>query len=301
MKNDRLQSHIILYSIVALVVLIWSTGYTLMNYAIYVKGFPAEYMPLTRTILPALAITIYIYMRGDKLPRLRDNRWFWYGLMGFFGMTVPFYLLSKGYEFGVESGMSSILVNGAMPLFTIILAHVFVKSEPLTWRKTIGFIIGFIGIVFLFLPENPSWEFIQNWDAQSMFLLVALSYALASIVAKRSPETPASIGAAIMLITASVTALIIAAPAGMPNQSFPNGLIIALFALSIFYTGLSDILYLKIIHMSGPSMIAKINYIVPVFALIFGVIFLKEAFSWRSVAAMMIVITGLLIARNDEK
>ena len=53
--------------------------------------------------------------------------------------------------------------------------------------------------------------------------------------------------------------------------------------------------------MSGPSMIAKINYLVPVFALIFGIIFLSEEFSWRSVAAMMIIITGLLIARNEDK
>lgn len=291
---------VVLYTIVAIVVLIWSTGYTLMNFAIYKKGFPAEWMPLARTGLPAIAITLYIYMRGLKLPPVKDSRWFWYGLMGFLGMTAPFYLIGKGYELGVESGMSSILVNGAMPLMTIILAHVFVKNEPLSWRKTLGFIVGFIGIVFLFLPEHLSWEFVRNWNAQSMFLIVALCYALASIVAKRSPDTPASVGAAIMLITASITALILAAPTGLPDQSFPGSLIIAIFVLSIFYTGLSDVLYMRIIQMSGPSMIAKINYIVPVFALIFGIIFLGEAFSWRSVAAMMIVITGLLIARNDE-
>lgn len=47
-------------------------------------------------------------------------------------------------------------------------------------------------------------------------------------------------------------------------------------------------------------MIAKINYLVPVFAVIFGIVFLAEAFSWRSIAAMMIIVTGLLIARADE-
>lgn len=289
-----------LFFYVALVVLIWSTGYPLVYYVIYAKGFPAEWMPAARTALPALAITFYVYLRGLKLPPLTDKRWVWYGLMGFLGMTAPFYLLPKGYEFGIESGMSSILVNGAMPLFTIILAHFLVKSEPLNWRTTIGFFIGSIGIIFLFLPEELSWKFISNWEGQGFMLLVALSYAFAAIVAKRSPDTDPNIGAAIMLITAAVTALAIAVPAGLPTSTFPSTVIIALFVLSIVYTGLSDILYLKVIKLSGPSMIGKINYLVPVVTVSIGVLFLGEAFSWRSVAAMMIVITGLLIARVGE-
>ncbi len=290
----------ILYIYVALIVLIWSTGYTLMYYAVYRGGFPAEWVPAARTTMPAIAITLYVYMWGHKLPPLRDTRWLWYGLMGFFGMTAPFYLLAKGNELGVESGMSSILVNGVTPLFTIILAHFFVKAEPLSWRKSIGFLIGFTGVVFLFLPENLSWNLISNWPAQGVVLLVAISFALGAIVAKRAPDTPASVGAAIMLITAAVIAFALAIPAGIPTEGFSSGVLIAMFALTVFSTGISDILYLKVIKLSGPSMIAKVNFIVPVFALIFGIIFLDENFSWRSVAAMMVIITGLLIARIDE-
>jgi len=275
-----------LYIVVATVVLIW-------------KGFPPSWIPAARTILPAIAITMYVYMRGLSLPSLSDNRWLWYGLMGFLGMTAPFYLQAKG-QVHVESGLASILINGGMPLFTIILAHFFVKSEPLSWRKFSGFIIGFIGVVFLFLPENLSWDLVNNWDAQSLILLVALSYAFAAIVAKRAPETPASVGAAIMLITAAITAIVLALGTGIPEGTFPTGVIVALFALAIFYTGLSDILYLKTIELSGPSMIAKVNYIVPGFSLVFGMIFLNEAFSWRSLAAMTVIIVGLLIARADE-
>ncbi len=300
MNNKHTQSKLTLYIYVALIVLIWSTGYTLMYYAVYQGGFPAEWVPAARTTMPAIAITLYVYMLGHKLPPLNDIRWLWYGLMGFFGMTAPFYLLAKGNELGVESGMSSILINGVTPLITIILAHFFVKSEPLGWRKALGFIIGFIGVVFLFLPENISIELVSNWSAQGVVLLVALSFALGAIVAKRAPETPASVGASIMLLTAAVVAFALAIPAGIPKEGFSSGVLIALFALTIFSTGLSDILYLKVIKLSGPSMIAKVNFIVPVFALIFGIIFLDEDFSWRSVAAMMIIITGLLIARVGE-
>jgi len=286
---------------VAAIVLIWSTAYNLMYYTVYSGGFPAEWIPAARTILPALAITIYVYSRGMRLPNLRDKRWLWYGLMGFFGMTAPFLLLALGNERGVESGMSSILTNGVTPLITIVLAHFLVKSERLSWRKSVGFAIGFVGVVFLFMPENLDLKLIQNWQAQAFILMVALSYALAAIVAKRAPDTTASVGAAIMLITAAITALVIALPSGIPNGSYSGGVLLALFVLTVFSTGLSDILYLKVIKMSGPSMIAKINYMVPVFAVIFGMIFLREAFSWRSIAAMMIIITGLLVAKADDK
>lgn len=289
-----------LYITVGLVVLIWSTAYTLMYYSVYSGGFPAEWIPAARTTLPALAITLYVYLSGHKLPKLSDKRWLWYGLMGFLGMTAPFYLLAKGNAHGVESGISSILTNGVTPLLTIILAHFFVATERLSFRKSIGFIIGFIGVVFLYLPENLSLKLVENWQAQNYILLVALSFAVAAIVAKRAPETEASVGAAIMLITAALTAFAIALPTGLPGGHFSNGILLALFVLSVFSTGLSDILYLKVIQLSGPSMIGKINYLVPVFAVLFGMMFLGEAFSWRSVAAMMIIITGLLVARNDE-
>lgn len=295
-KNNKTK----LYILVASVVFIWATGYTLMGYTI-AQGFPPAWIPLARIGLPAFAITLFVYMQGHKLPRLNDPRWIWFGLMGFLGMTAPFFLQAHGQK-TVESGLSSILINGGMPLMTIVLAHFFVRSEPLSVRKLIGFLIGFIGVVFLFLPENISLELVGNWHGQMFILGVALCYALAAIVAKRAPETPASVGAAIMLLTALFTAIIIAGFSGLPKGDFPTGVIIALFALSIFYTGLSDILYLKVIKLSGPSMIAKINYLVPVFALLFGMIFLNEAFSWRSVAAMMIIITGLLIAsKNDQQ
>lgn len=289
-----------LYFNVALVVLIWSTAYTLMYYTVYSGGFPAQWIPAARTTLPAIAITIYIYWRGHKLPKLSDKRWFWYGLMGFLGMTAPFYLLAKGNALGVESGISSILTNGVTPLLTIVLAHFFVATERLSIRKSIGFIIGFIGVVFLYLPENLSLKLIENWQGQNYILLVALSFAVAAIVAKRAPKTEASVGAAIMLITAALTAFAIAVPSGLPQGQFSNGILLALFVLSVFSTGLSDILYLKVIELSGPSMIGKINYLVPVFAVLFGMVFLHEAFSWRSIAAMMIIITGLLVARNEE-
>lgn len=302
MEDHRIKrkNRIRLYAYVAAVVVIWATAYQLMYYAVFTGGFPPSLVPVARITLPAIAITTYIFLKGEKLPPISDSRWLWYGLMGFLGMTTPFFLLAKGNEMGVESGMSSILTNGVTPLLVILLAHFFIAGEKLTVRKAIGFIIGFIGVVALFLPSDPDLKLISNWQGQGYILLVACSFAIAAVIAKRAPETSASVGAAIMLITAGLTAILMAVPGGVPQMHFSSTVLLAVFILSIVSTGLSDILYLRIIKMSGPSMIGRINYMVPVFAVLFGMIFLGEDFSWRSIAALMIIITGLLVARVNE-
>jgi len=218
-------------------------------------------------------------------------------------MTIPFYLIAKAYGAGVDSGLISILI-GVTPLFTVVLAHFFVKSEPLTPLKLLGFMIGFVGVVLLFLPEKIGWELAQNWQAQMLIILAAFGYAMTSIIGKRAPEQPASVAAAIMLIVGALTALIgamVSAGNSFPQTMPPLTPIIALIALTLGATFLGNLLYLRLLQLSGPSLIAKINYIVPLVAIISGMVFLKEGFHTRYLVALVIIFTGLFIATRGEK
>ncbi len=290
-----------LWVIVGAIIFLWSTAYPLMGYTVR-EGFPPILIPSARTLLPALGICLFIYLRGERLPSLRDSRWLWYGAMGVLGMSLPFFLQAKG-QMHVDSGLSSILINGGMPLFTIVLAHFFIKSEPLSWRKGFGFLCGFIGIVVLFLPNDFSLFLNKNWQAQLFILSVALCYGLAAIIAKRAPETSSSVGAAIMLLCAAVVAVIPAIHAGIRSPeifNFPTHIILALFALTILYTGLSDVLYLQAIRLSGPSVIAKINYVVPFFVIFVSILFFEESLTWRMVVALGLVSFGLWLTHEQQ-
>ncbi len=77
-----------------------------------------------------------------------------------------------------------------MPLATIVLAHFFVQGEQLSWRKSLGFIIGFAGIIILFLPDNFALELIQNWQSQALIIIGATLYAVNAILIKRAPLYP---------------------------------------------------------------------------------------------------------------
>ncbi|MBN4055813.1 EamA family transporter [bacterium AH-315-J23] len=290
-----------LWLLVPVTLLLWGTEYTLVG-TIDAEVVSEAWQVVIRMVFAALFMVVFVYMRGNKLPNLRDKSWIAYGTMGFIGMTIPFYLIARGYNEGVDSGLISILI-GVTPLFTVILAHFFVRSEPLTKLKSLGFFIGFIGVCVLFLPNELSWALVDNWQAQALIVLAAFGYAATSILGKRAPEQPASVGAALMLLGGALSALLgtfMLAGSDIPGAMPPAKIIGTLAALTIGATFFGNLLYLRLLQISGPSLIAKINYIVPIVAIISGMVFLSEGLQSRYIIALIIILAGLYIARLGE-
>jgi drug/metabolite transporter (DMT)-like permease len=248
-----------------------------------------------RLVIGAVLVTGYAYSIGQRFPKLSDQRWRWYFMLGITGSVLPFFLLSTG-QVTVDSGIASIIV-GAMPIMTIILAHFF-ASERLTPMKMLGFFIGFLGIVILFLPDDLSLSIIGDWKAQMLCIGGAMCYAFTTVFAKRVPPTPSAIGGAMMLICAAIIGVIAAFITGLPSESpAMMGHLMAL-GLGVGSTGIATVLYLWVIEKSGPTMIAKINYFTPVASVILGVWLLNEPVTWRVVLSFAIIILGILIARK---
>jgi len=287
----------LIYGAIAGLVLLWGTAFTLIGYAVdYVSPV---WIVATRTTIAAIVLTAYTLLRGHRFPPLKDKRWLWYLAIGFIGLTLPFYFTARG-QMHVDSGLAAILI-GFMPMITIVLAHFFVEGEALNWRRWIGFVVGFIGIVLLFLPEPFAWELISNWKSQGFILLSAVCYSVMVILVKRAPKTPASLGTAMMLIMGAAMSLVWAVVMdGVPPSLPPTSVMLALAALAVGATGFANILYFRLVEVRGPGLIAKINYIVPICSLIAGIIFLNEQFSMRAVLAMAVIITGLLIVRSGD-
>ncbi len=274
-------------------VLIWGTAYTLI--AVIVPYLSPAWLVAVRTSLAAIILISYAHWRGHRLPPLTSKLWLWYALMGFIGMTLPFFLTASGQK-QIDSGLTSILA-GTMPLITLVLAHFFIPGERMSGRKTLGFVIGFLGIIMLFLPWPPSLRLVAHWQAQLLILGTSFCYAILTIIAKRAPHLPASLGAAMMIGSAAVFSLIWALVEGAPKTLPPAKALWALLALAIGATGLAQILYLRLIQLKGPGFVARLVYLVPVVSVIAGIVFLEEPFSWRIVAAMLIIFAGLAIAR----
>jgi drug/metabolite transporter (DMT)-like permease len=275
-----------------LMVIVWGSAFTLVS--IGVKYISPLWLVTYRLIIGAIIVIIYVKFKGLNLPNIRDKRWIWYFAMGLIGMVIPFFLLSTGQVI-IDSGLTAIMV-GTMPLMTVILAHFF-TNEKLSITKIIGFIFGFIGIVILFLPSDFSIEITENWFSQLIIIIAAFCYAVTTIIAKRAPDTPATIGACMMLICAATACLFVALLTGFPSSMPPLLGILTAFGLGVGSTAFASILLLYIIEQTGPSTVAKINYFVPLASVIFGVIILDEILSIRIFIAFVIILIGMFISQ----
>lgn len=283
--------------LIALTLIItWGTAYTMVS--VGVRYITPIWLVAYRTILGAILVTLYAYWRGHRFPKLSNPRWLWYFILGLTGMVIPFFLISVGQK-TVDSGVAAIIV-GFMPLMTIIMAHFF-ANERLTVRKTLGFLLGFVGIIILFLPENFNLTLIKDWRAQVLVVGGAFFYAITTILAKRAPDTPASLAAAMMLVGAAIAATLAAIVSGIPDTIPPAMGIWMAVGLGIGSTALGNILFLYVVQKSGPSMIARINYFPALASVIAGVWFLNEPFTWRIAIAMCVIILGVFISRSGPE
>lgn len=277
-------------------VVIWGTAFTMLSVA--VRHISPIWLVALRLMMGASLVVAYTYVKGYRLPGLTDVRWRWYAMLGFMGMALPFFLTATGQQ-TIDSGISSIL-TATMPLLTIILAHFF-TDEKLTARKMMGFLLGFCGIIVLFMPDDFNMGLIQDWQAQLLVIAAAFCYAVTTVAAKRAPETPAAVGAAMMVSCAAFMTLLMAVFTEPMPSDVPMIGWLTLLGLAVGSTAVGTILYLHVIDVAGPSFMASINYFVPVMSVFCGVWLLSEPFTTRIFIAFAMTLAGVILAGSGRK
>ena len=257
---------------------------------IAVVSIPPLTLAAGRVALAAAVLYAFIRLSGKRMPRLGRN-WTLYFTVAFFGNSLPFTLIGWGEEH-IDSGLAAILM-AVMPLATLLLAHVFVKDEPLTMNKLIGIAVGFTGVVVLVGPDVLKG---LGSDAlrQGAVAGGALCYAVATITARLLPEAPPAVRAASVLMWSAVqivpTALILDAPwLLIPSV----GSLASAVYLGLFPTALATIIYFYLISARGASFIAFNNYLVPVFGVMWGTALLGERVSMQELIALALILGGI--------
>ncbi len=263
-----------------------------------------EYLPSVvaggRIIIAAIVLIILSLIRRESFSFLNDH-WLLLASLAFFGCCLPFYLISWGQQ-TVDSGIAGILM-AIMPLTTIVLAHFFVAGEQLTVSRVIGFILGFVGILVLFGPAAYT-NFDTDADrliAMLAILAGAISYAVNTIIAKRLPNESFVALSAVVMVFASIIML----PAIiLSDQNWQISLqsieFLSLLLLGLFPTAFATIIYFAVIARVGPSFLSQINYLIPIWAVIVGILFLNESISINAIIALVIILLGIAIAQRKN-
>ena len=284
--------------LIILLSIIWGASFFSVSYAL--EGFSPLTLAAARIVIAATCLTTFAFISGNGLPTLRTKIglriWLHCLGMGLLSNAIPFSLLSWGQQY-VSSGFAGISM-AIVPLFVLPLAITFIEEETFSIKKAIGFFVGFIGVVLLVGPitslEHNGTTFST---ARLACVLAAACYSVGSIITRLCPKVSLISFSAAALILASLIILPIALMVeGMPKAP-PITSLLAIGYLGLMPTAIATIILVKIIQTAGPSFYSLVNYQVPIWAIIFGVIFLQEKLSSQFFFAFFLIIGGLFITQ----
>ena len=275
---------------------IWGASY------MFIKVGGAEIPPFTfveiRTLVAALILAIVLVLRRESIPRSR-RAWLVLIAMGIFNGVIPYTAITWG-ETHISSGLASIL-TAAMPLFTVIFAHIATEDERLTLPKAVGVALGFVGVVVLFVPEFQRGIQIEFWG-QFAIVVAAASYGLATLIAHKYLSGVSHVMAPTgQLITTAVIMLPLSLGFDNPFALRPSlPAIGSLLILSLLGTAFAYILYYWLIEHTGATRTALVTYLIPITGVMWGALFLSESIGWEVMVGLLLIIGGVALVNRRE-
>lgn len=277
---------------IGLLGLVW--GGTFMIVSVALRDYGPVTVACARTTLGAAALLLLMRVMGRRWPTGGRRLWAFLIAISLLSTALPFYLLSWGQQY-VPSAFAGISM-AALPLFVLPLAHVFAE-EPLTYRRTAGVIVGFIGAAVLIGPGIFAATGDRAAAGQLACVAAALSYAVAAILTRRCPPIDPVALSTITLVVGSVVlipAMLLAE--GVPGWAGQTSGFAILF-LGLMPTALAAVLRVHVIRSAGPVFMTLVNYQVPLWSMVFGVLILSEALPWRFFVALALIMTGLALSQ----
>jgi drug/metabolite transporter (DMT)-like permease len=250
-----------------------------------------------RVAIAAISLRVTLSAVRRKLPP-RGRIWLHFLTMALVGNAVPFFLITWGQQ-RIDSGLAGILM-AVMPLTTLVLAHFFVAGERMTGRRSLGFTLGFVGLVVLMGPDalRELGGGASDVARQAAVLCGALCYAANTIIARRLPETHPLVASAAVMLLASIVmvpaALLVAAPWSLAPR--PQS-VVSVVWLGVVSTAAATIVYFSLIASAGPTFLSMMNYLIPLVALGAGVAILDEEPTWWALVALVLILAGVALSQ----
>ena len=294
------------WALLAMLGLIWGAAF--FGVEMGLDSLPPLWVSTGRIVLAAILLTAIAFIWGDGLPGTRtalDRRiWLHCFGMGMFTNAIPFSLLAWGQQH-VTTSFAGITM-AVVPLLVLPLSHFLVPGERLTLKRTIGFTIGFAGVVLLVGGEqlfsgSAAGDGAPMLTAQLACVMASCCYAIGSIITRLCPPVNTTSFAAAGLLSATLIILPVALlTSGVPERISSTSLSGVIF-LALFPTGLATILLTILIRRAGPPFLSLVNYQVPVWAVLIGAVILSETIPGHFITSLLVILGGLAVAQHRRK
>ena len=271
---------------------IWGASFIFMRTA--AVEFGALPTAAVRVAIASLSLLPLLWLRGQG-PDLARH-WKPVFLVGLTNSGIPFACFSYAL-LSITTGLSSIL-NATVPLFGAVIAWLWLRDRP-NASRTLGLAIGFLGVALLawdkasFKPDASGAS--SGWAVMAC-LLACLCYGISASFTKRYltgipplvTATGSQIGATLGLALPALWLW----PAKTPGLSAW----LAVLAVGVLCTGVAYVLFFRLIANVGPAKALTVTFAVPVFAILYGGLFLGEALTPWMVGCGLVIVCGTALS-----
>ena len=281
------------WALLAVLSIVWG-GSFLFN-GVAVRELPPLTIVALRVATAAMALLLVLRLTGVELPR---NRQAWAAFLGMsiLNNVIPFTLIVWGQSH-IASGLASIL-NATTPLFTVIVAHYLTTDERLTGQKFAGVIVGFVGVAVM-IGAAAFVSLDAGILAQLAVLGAALSYGFSGVFGRRFKTMgipPLATTAGQVIASSAIllpTALIVDRPWTLAMPS--TGAILSLAALGLVSTAFAYVIFFRLLARAGATNVGLVTFLIPVSAILLGVLILGETLAARHIVGMALIGGGLIL------
>lgn len=269
---------------------IWGSSFLFM--AIGLDAFHPGLVTVLRVGFGALFMFGVSRARHTTIPR---EDWPALAILAVIWIAIPMTLFPIAQQW-IDSGVAGML-NGATPIFTAIVSALILRQLPRKLQLA-GLLIGFAGVIAIALPSSGSRPTAAVGVA--LVLVATICYAFASNIVAPLQQRHGSLAIMARLQWLGVILVLPYGLYGAASSSFAWPSLFATMAVGVLGTGLAFVLMSNLIGSVGPTRATFITYVIPVVALVLGVVFRREVIAPIAIAGVVLVIAGAALASRRE-
>ncbi len=282
------------YLLLTILALIWASAFFNIKIATY------SYGPVTiaflRVFFGAIPVLLLCYYKKIKIEAFSKD-WHWFAMIGFINLVAPFFLIAYGVK-SVQSNLAAILMS-TTPLSSTVLAHFYTKNEKFNFIKTIGILIGFSGIVFLFSDNLLIDE--NNFTSALLILLGSTCYVIGGVLTLKISKKKNENVTGSILIWATIILIPLVGFIEKPWELTPRlDSTISVIYLGLVSTGIAWLLRFRILVNNGLIFQSQVSYLIPIFGTVLSYIFLRELITFKVLISLIAVCIGIYFVRKAD-
>ena len=288
------QPKLIDYFLLTILSLIWASAFFNIKIATY--SFGPVTIAFLRVLFGAIPVLLLCYFKNIKVEAFSKD-WHWFAMIGFINLVAPFFLIAYGVK-SVQSNLAAILMS-TTPLSSTVLAHFYTKNEKFNLIKTMGILIGFSGILYLFSDNILINE--NNFFSAILILLGSTCYVIGGVLTlKISKKKNENVTGSILVWAVLILIPIVSIVEQPWNVSPRLDSTISVIYLGLVSTGIAWLLRFRILVNNGLIFQSQVSYLIPIFGTILSYIFLKELITFKVLISLIAVSVGIYFVRKAD-